>query len=321
MSKLVQKLKLNGETATVRVMEAPVSLENQYANLLRKLLEKSRQFPQGRDTRSGKVHGLWDEDLVCDLGAGEAPFLYGKSLPLKSVIGELCSFLHGHTNAADFRNFGTNIWNANANQTPSWLENPARKGEDDLGRIYGAQWTDWPQTSPAATPRNVNQINEIIRTLTTQPKERAHLVSAWNVGELHLMALKPCHVMFQCYVCDEGRLHLKMYQRSADWFLGVPFNLASYGLLLLWLSQRVGRQPGKLKITFGDLHLYDNHKVQAQKYLDQLEELRLRSSKQGRGLDCPVWVAISDCTGMPTPDDFCVSGYDPAPAIPAPMAP
>lgn len=313
MSKLVQRIKLNGQEATARVMEAPVNLEKQYAGLLEKLLQKSRAFPQGRETRSGKVHSLWDETLECDLGEGEAPFLFGKSLPLKSVIGELCSFLHGHTNAADFRAFGTKIWDTNANTTEGWLKNPARKGEDDLGRIYGAQWTDWPKAESVG--ERVNQISALIHSLTTQPKERGHIVSAWNVGELHLMALKPCHVMFQCYVCDEAKLHLKMYQRSADWFLGVPFNLASYGLLLLWLAQRVGLRPGKLKITFGDLHLYDNHLNQAHKYLAQFQDVYLGKRRP------PVWVAIADTPGMPTPDDFCVSGYEPAPAIHAPMAP
>lgn len=315
MSYQAQSLRLKGQGMVVRVMEAPRNLEEQYAVLLEKLLKKSKTFPQGRETRSGKVHSLWDENLECDLGAGEAPFLYGKSLPLKSVIGELCSFLHGHTNAADFREFGTKIWDANANETEGWLNNPARKGQDDLGRIYGAQWTDWPR---AGVPdARINQINGLIQSLITQPHERGHLVSAWNVGELHLMALKPCHVMFQCYVCDEGRLHLKMFQRSADWFLGVPFNLASYGLLLLWLSQRVGLRPGKLKITFGDLHLYDNHTVQANKYLSQYREVYSPQAKRR----VPVWVAIADVPGMPTPEDFSITSYEPAPAIPAPMAP
>lgn len=314
---LNQKLNVKGQELTIRQMQMPYALELDYVRTLEKMLDKYKANPEGRDTRSGKVHGLWDVDLECDLSDGFFPLLHGKKVAVKPVKGELCGFLGGATSAADFRALGCNIWDQNANETQGWLDNPARKGVDDLGRIYGAQWMDW-RSGSAST----NQMTNLIDGLINQPYERGHIVSAWNVGEMHLMALKPCHVMFQCYVTEDGELNLKMFQRSADWFLGVPFNLASYGLLLLWLCQKTGYEPGKLKITFGDAHLYDNHIVAAHTYLDQWEKLNHQKVD-------PFIVTVvgnkrepSDrCSRAPDPHDFTVTGYAPMPAVPAPMAP
>lgn len=317
---LTQKMNVKGNDLTTYQMRMPYVLEAAYILHLEQMLDKAKASPEGRDTRSGKVHGLWDLDLECDLGAGAFPLLHGKKVAGKPLRGELAAFLHGATNAADFRAFGCDFWDQNANETQGWLANPNRKGVDDLGRIYGAQWMGWKDHK--GDP--VNQMNDLVQGLICQPYERAHIVSAWNVGEMALMALRPCHVMFQCYVTDEGQLNLKMYQRSADWFLGVPFNLASYGLLLLWLCQKTGLDPGKLKITFGDAHLYDNHIEAAKTYLKQWESL---NSQRDR-LD-PFLVTVQANRAdrgdifvePPDANHFKISGYRSMPAVPAPMAP
>ena len=324
---LNQKTILNGLGLTTRLMTRDYELESQYAEITEDLLRLAKDDKNARNTRSGKTFGSWDAALECDMRDGHFPLLHGKKVGTKSVIAELVSFLRGYDNAADFREMGTKIWDANANVTQGWLSNPARKGEDDLGRIYGVQWTDWQR--PDGVP--VNQIHQLIKGLIDNPFERGHIVSAWNVGELHLMALKPCHVMFQCYVDTDYCLHLKMFQRSADWFLGVPFNLASYGFLLLWLCQRTGYAPGKLKIEFGDYHLYANHVDQAKLYLDQRQDMENSVHKTDIDGQFLVMVAgnkmgeASSCVNKGVfevnTSHFDVAGYTPRPAIDAPMAP
>lgn len=210
------------------------------------------------------------------------PAITTKQLFFGQVKGELCGFMRGVTNAAEFRALGCKVWDANANETPGWLANPHRKGEDDLGRIYGAQWTEWE--APAQTvndngrvtfipgPRH-NQLETALRTLLRDPSNRRIIINAWNPGELHRMALPPCHVLYQ-FVADVNNrvLHMSMYQRSCDTFLGVPFNIASSALLLSIMARLSGFTPGVFTHFLTDVHIYDNHRPQV---LLQLEREHL----------------------------------------------
>jgi thymidylate synthase len=221
------------------------------------------------------------------------PLLTTKKLHLKSIIHELLWFLRGDTNVRSLQEVGVTIWD-------EWADS-----NGDLGRVYGAQWTDW-RTSDG---KSINQISDLIAQIRTHPDSRRLLVSAWNPGELQMMALPPCHTLFQCYVAD-GRLSCQLYQRSADLFLGVPFNLASYALLTLMLAQVCGLRPGDFIHTFGDLHLYSNH----------LDQARLQLSREPRPLPQmrlnPAVTEIADFRF----EDFTLEGYDPHPAIKAPIA-
>ncbi|MBS0010400.1 MAG: thymidylate synthase [Bacteroidales bacterium] len=176
------------------------------------------------------------------------PVLTTKKLHLKSIIHELLWFLKGDTNVRYLQERGVKIWNA-------WADK-----NGDLGPIYGCQWRSWP----AADGRHIDQVSRLIESLKSNPDSRRHLVSAWNVGEIENMALPPCHILFQFYVAN-GKLSCQLYQRSADIFLGVPFNIASYSLLLLMVAQVTGLQAGEFVHTFGDAHIYLNH-------IDQVKE-------------------------------------------------
>lgn len=208
------------------------------------------------------------------------PLITTKEVNFKAVAAELLGFIHGADSAATFRQFGTKIWDANANdpgrpEAPNaWLKNPHRKGPDDLGRIYGVQWRAW-ETAAVEFDREgnriypegvdtVDQLQNLINGIRKDPFGRRHIVSAWNPGELDQMALPPCHVMFQCYVHADvdgtpQEISLQMYQRSADLFLGVPFNIASYALLLSMIGHVTDLRPKLLGIHFGDLHIYESH--------------------------------------------------------------
>jgi thymidylate synthase len=221
------------------------------------------------------------------------PLLTTKKLHLKSIIHELLWFLRGETNVRSLQEVGVTIWN-------EWAD-----ADGNLGRVYGAQWTDW--RSPDG--RSINQIHEAIARIRRDPDSRRHLVCAWNPGEIDLMALPPCHTLFQFYVAN-GRLSCQLYQRSADLFLGVPFNIASYALLTMMVAQVCELQPGDFVHTFGDLHLYSNH----------LEQARLQLSREPRAL--PVMrinPAVREITDFKF-EDFTLESYDPHPAIKAPIA-
>ncbi len=170
------------------------------------------------------------------------PLLTTKKLHLKSIIYELLWFLKGDTNIKYLNDHGVRIWDEWADET------------GDLGHIYGYQWRSWPQPDG----RKIDQISRVIHSIRNEPDSRRHIVSAWNVGELDNMALPPCHVLFQFYV-GKGKLSCQLYQRSADIFLGVPFNIASYSLLTMMIAQVTGLQPGEFIHTFGDAHIYLNH--------------------------------------------------------------
>ena len=246
---------------------------------------------KGDRTNTGTL-SLFGAQLRFDLAAG-FPLLTTKKLHLKSIIHELLWFLKGSTNVRDLHAHGITIWD-------EWAD---ENGE--LGPIYGKQWRSW------STPdgRTIDQIAQVVETLKRDPDSRRLIVSAWNVGELNQMALAPCHCLFQFYVAN-GKLSLQLYQRSADIFLGVPFNIASYALLTLMMAQVTGLKPGEFIHTFGDVHLYLNH-------IDQADEQLTRRPRALPRMELnPKIRSIFDFTY----DDFKLVGYDPYPAIKAEVA-
>jgi len=260
-----------------------------YLELLRRVLDTGR-FKADR-TGTG-TYSVFGEQARFDLAKG-FPLLTTKKLHVKSIIYELLWFLRGDTNIQYLNQHGVTIWDEWAN------------AQGDLGRVYGAQWSDWR----APDGRSINQIDQVIRQIQTDPQSRRHIVSAWNVGELDQMALAPCHALFQFYVL-EGELSCQLYQRSADLFLGVPFNIASYALLTMMVAQVCGLKPGTFVHTFGDLHLYANH----------LDQAKLQLSREPRPLPVmklnPAIRNIHEFTFQ----DFELAGYDPHPPIKAPIA-
>jgi len=261
----------------------------QYLDLLRHVLECGKHR---RDrTRTG-TYGVFGAQARFSLAEG-FPLLTTKKLHLKSIIHELLWFLRGDTNIKYLHQHGVTIWD-------EWADK-----DGNLGRIYGAQWCDW-QTPDG---RSINQIDAVIDQIRRQPDSRRLLVSAWNPGELDQMALAPCHALFQFSV-REDELHCQLYQRSADLFLGVPFNIASYSLLTLMVAQVCGLKPGFFIHTFGDLHLYANH----------LEQARLQLSREPRPLPrMKLNPAVKDIHEFKC-SDFELSGYNPHPGIKAPIA-
>lgn len=214
----------------------------QYLDLVRHVLEHGTR----KDDRTGTgTLSVFGSQMRFDLSAG-FPLLTTKKLHLRSIIYELLWFLRGDTNIAYLREHDVNIWNA-------WADE-----HGDLGPVYGAQWRAWR----TADGRAIDQISQVIEQIKTTPDSRRLIVSAWNVGEVDLMRLPPCHLLFQFYVAN-GQLSCQLYQRSADIFLGVPFNIASYALLTMMVAQVCSLKPGEFVQTFGDAHLYTNHLEQA----------------------------------------------------------
>jgi len=260
-----------------------------YLDLMRSILETG----SFREDRTGT--GTWSifgAQLRFPLREG-FPLVTTKKVHLKSIIHELLWFLRGETNVRSLQENGVRIWN-------EWA------GPDgDLGRVYGAQWRSWQRPDG----QTVDQIAEVVQSIRTNPSGRRHLVLAWNPGEIDQMALPPCHAMFQFYVAD-GKLSCQLYQRSADIFLGVPFNIASYALLLLMMAQVCDLEPGDFVHTFGDVHLYANHREQAETQLAReprpLPTMKLNPAR--REIDAFEY------------DDFTLEGYDPHPALRAPVA-
>ncbi len=210
----------------------------QYLNLCDHVLKKGVRKHDRTGTGTISVFGY---QMRFDLAEG-FPLLTTKKLHYKSILYELLWFLRGDTNIKYLNDHGVRIWN-------EWADE-----NGDLGHIYGYQWRSWP----AAGGKHIDQISQVVESLKHNPDSRRHIVSAWNVGELDNMALPPCHILFQFYVAD-GRLSCQLYQRSADIFLGVPFNIASYSLLLLMMAQVTGLRPGEFIHTLGDAHIYLNH--------------------------------------------------------------
>lgn len=217
----------------------------QYLDLLDHVLKKGTEKSDRTGTGTISVFGY---QMRFDLEDG-FPLLTTKKLHFKSVIHELIWFLKGDTNVKYLQDNGVSIWNEWADENGS------------LGPVYGSQWRSWPSVDG-----NIDQISELIDSIKNNPDSRRHIVSAWNVGEIAKMALPPCHILFQFYVAD-GRLSCQLYQRSADIFLGVPFNIASYSLLLMMMAQVTGLRPGEFVHTLGDAHIYLNHTDQVKEQL------------------------------------------------------
>jgi thymidylate synthase len=261
----------------------------QYLDLMRHVLEQGT--PKTDRTGTGTV-SIFGAQLRFDLGTG-FPLLTTKKVHLRSIIYELLWFLRGDTNIQYLKDNGVSIWD-------EWADK-----NGDLGPVYGYQWRSWP--SPDG--QHIDQISRILDQIRTTPDSRRIIVSAWNVADLDRMALMPCHAFFQFYVAD-GKLSCQLYQRSADLFLGVPFNIASYALLTMMVAQVCGLRPGDFVHTFGDTHLYSNHLEQAREQLSRtprtLPTMRLNP-------------AVNNLFDFKF-EDFTLEGYDPYPAIKAPIA-
>ena len=230
-------------------LAAPDGVDVAYEELLADILLHGT--PKGDRTGTG-TRSLFARQLRYDLSRG-FPRITTKFVAMKAVKGELLWFLKGSTNIGWLTEHGITIWD-------EWAD-----ADGGLGPVYGAQWRSWPARDGGA----IDQISALIHTLRTDPDSRRMLVSAWNVSELDRMALAPCHAFFQCYVADD-RLSLQVYQRSADMFLGVPFNIASYALLTYLIAQEVGMEPGEFIWTGGDCHIYSNHVEQVREQLSRV---------------------------------------------------
>ncbi len=260
-----------------------------YLDLMRHVLEHGTRKDDRTGTGTLSVFG-WQ--MRYNLAAG-FPLVTTKKCHLRSIIHELLWFLQGDTNIRYLKENGVSIWD-------EWADD-----NGNLGPVYGHQWRNWPKPDGGA----IDQISEAVKTLKTNPDSRRIIVSAWNVADLDKMALAPCHAFFQFYVAD-GKLSCQLYQRSADIFLGVPFNIASYALLTLMMAQVTGLKPGDFVHTLGDAHLYLNH----------LDQTREQLSREPRPL--PTMTLNPDVKDIFAFrfEDFTLTGYDPHPAIRAPVA-
>ncbi len=261
----------------------------QYLELLADVLEHG--VPKGDRTGTG-TRSLFGRQLRFDLAQG-FPLVTTKKVHLRSIIHELLWFLRGDTNVAYLREHGVSIWD-------EWAD-----PHGELGPVYGHQWRSWP----ARDGGTIDQISRAVELLRRDPDSRRIVVSAWNVADLDRMALAPCHCLFQLYVA-RGRLSCQLYQRSGDVFLGVPFNIASYALLTMMMAAVTELEPGELVHTFGDVHLYDNH----------LEQARLQLARSPRPLPTMVLRRRPPSVLDYAYEDFELLGYEPHPAIKAPVA-
>ncbi|NDV82430.1 thymidylate synthase [Bacteroides sp. 51] len=256
----------------------------QYLDLLDRVLKEGAQKEDRTGTGTISVFG---HQMRFDLNDG-FPCLTTKKLHLKSIIHELLWFLKGDTNVKYLQDNGVRIWN-------EWADE-----NGNLGHVYGYQWRSWPDYQGG----HIDQITEVINTIKNNPDSRRMVVSAWNVADLNNMKLPPCHMFFQFYVAN-GKLSLQLYQRSADIFLGVPFNIASYALLLQMVAQVTGLQAGEFVHTFGDAHIYQNH----------LEQVKLQLSREPRKLpQMKINPEIKDIFDFKF-EDFELVNYDPHPHI------
>ncbi|UIZ92703.1 thymidylate synthase [Corynebacterium sp. CNCTC7651] len=262
-----------------------VAIPTPYEDLLRDVLENGT--PKGDRTGTG-TRSVFGRQIRYNL-AESFPLLTTKKVYLKGVVGELLWFLRGESNVRWLQDNGIRIWN-------EWADE-----DGELGPVYGVQWRSWPTPDGA----HIDQIAQAVHTLTQNPDSRRNLVSAWNVSELDKMALMPCHLLFQLYVAD-GRLSMQVYQRSADMFLGVPFNIASYALLTHMFAQQAGLEVGELIWTGGDCHIYNDH-------VEQVREQLSREPRPYPQLKLRKAASIFDYRF----EDIEVEGYDPHPTITA----
>ncbi len=261
----------------------------QYLDLLRHVLDHGA--PKGDRTGTGTL-SVFGHQMRFDLQDG-FPVVTTKKLHLKSIIYELLWFLRGDTNTAYLNDHGVTIWN-------DWADE-----QGNLGPIYGYQWRSWP--APNGQP--IDQLQRVVDEIRSNPTSRRLIVSAWNVADLGEMALAPCHLLFQFYVSG-GRLSCQLYQRSADLFLGVPFNIASYALLTVMVAQVTGLATGEFIHTFGDAHIYNNH----------IDQVQLQLSRDPRPLPTMHLNPEIKSLSQFTYEDLTLEGYDPHPRIPAPIA-
>lgn len=285
-----------------------------YLDAMQQVMEKGTDRPNRTGIATRSLFGM---QTRYDLTKG-FPAVTTKKLAMKAIIGELIGFIRGIDNAADFRALGCGVWDANA-AAPYWQSNPHCRGEDDLGRIYGVQWRSWKSHTPILDEdfkvrgyEPFDQLADVIERIKHDPYDRRLIVNAWNAWEIadEQMALPPCHVMFQFYADPvSGLLDMQMYQRSADMFLGVPFNIASYSLLLHMVAQVTGYKAGEFIHTIGDAHIYHNH-------FDQVKEQLSRKPLPLPVLRVTKRQHIDDFTV----DDFELEGYLSHPALKAPMA-
>jgi thymidylate synthase len=261
----------------------------QYLDLMQRVLDEGVE--KGDRTGTGTL-SVFGHQMRFDLRAG-FPLVTTKKVHLKSVVGELIWFIRGDTNVGWLHEHGITIWD-------EWAD-----ARGDLGPVYGYQWRSWPTPDGS----HVDQLRQVVEQIRSNPDSRRHIVSAWNVADIPSMALAPCHTLFQFYVAD-GRLSCQLYQRSADVFLGVPFNIASYSLLTHMVAQVTGLEVGDFVHTLGDAHLYVNH----------LEQARTQLGREPRSLP-ELWLdpSVDDITAFDI-DHVKVSGYDPHPGIKAPIA-
>jgi thymidylate synthase len=260
-----------------------------YLDLMRHVLEHGTRKDDRTGTGTLSVFG-WQ--MRYNLAEG-FPLVTTKKCHLRSILHELLWFLQGDTNIKYLKENGVSIWD-------EWADE-----NGNLGPVYGHQWRNWPKPDGGT----IDQISEVVKTLKTNPDSRRIIVSAWNVADLDKMALAPCHAFFQFYVAD-GKLSCQLYQRSADIFLGVPFNIASYALLTLMMAQVTGLKPGDFVHTLGDAHLYLNH----------LDQTREQLSREPRPLPTMTLnPEVKDIFAFRF-EDFTLTGYDPHPAIKAPVA-
>jgi thymidylate synthase len=262
---------------------------HQYLDLMRHILQHGATKADRTGTGTLSVFGY---QMRFDLAAG-FPLLTTKKVHLKSIIHELLWFLKGETNIAYLKENGVSIWN-------EWAD-----AEGELGPVYGYQWRSWP----APDGRHIDQMSQVLRQIRENPDSRRLIVSAWNVADIPRMALAPCHALFQFYV-SEGRLSCQLYQRSADVFLGVPFNIASYALLTMMMAQVTGLGPGEFILTLGDAHLYSNH----------LDAVRRQLEREPRPLPTMRLSSAPESLFDFRFEDFRLENYEPHPAIPAPIA-
>jgi len=263
--------------------------EQQYLDLMRQVLEHGHRKTDRTGTGTLSIFGTQMRFPLADA----FPLLTTKKLHLKSIVYELLWFLRGESNIAWLKQHGVTIWD-------EWADE-----QGELGPVYGVQWRNWQ----APDGRRIDQIAQVVESIRSNPDSRRHIVTAWNPVDVPRMKLPPCHAFFQFYVAG-GRLSCQMYQRSADIFLGVPFNIASYSLLTLMVAQATGLAPGEFVHTLGDAHLYLNHIEQARQQLDRLPR-PFPAMK--------VNPAVTDIFAF-TYEDFTLEGYDPHPAIKAPIA-
>ncbi|MPZ96667.1 MAG: thymidylate synthase [Propionibacteriales bacterium] len=261
----------------------------QYLDLVQRVLDEG--VPKGDRTGTGTL-SVFGHQMRFDLTAG-FPLVTTKKVHLRSVVGELLWFLRGDTNVRWLHEHGVTIWD-------EWAD-----ADGELGPVYGYQWRSWP----APDGVHIDQLAQVVEQIRRDPDSRRHIVSAWNVADIPAMALAPCHTLFQFYVAD-GRLSCQLYQRSADVFLGVPFNIASYALLTHLVAQVTGLEVGDFVHTLGDAHLYSNH----------LDQARLQLTREPRPLP-ELWLdpACRDLGDFGL-DHIKVGGYDPHPGIKAPIA-